>query len=84
MGQWDVYEWLKCKYECGIYTWFTPKDVEQGLREQGFTNGYLINIRTDLIKLSVANCIEYKDLDKTGLSNYKKVFRYKKANKNEI
>lgn len=79
MGQWDVYEWLKYQYEMGKRCWFTPKEIEKGLKDKGFTQGYLVMIRTDLIKLATANCIDYKDLDKTGLSNYNKVFRFKEV-----
>ena len=78
MGQWDVYEWLKNQFESGNLKWFTPREVEKGLKDAGFSEGYLKFIRTDLIKLAVSKIIEYKDLDKTGLSNYKKVFRFKK------
>lgn len=77
MGQYDVYDWLKSCYELEPERWFTPQDVMEGLRCRGLSNGYIMNVRTQLIKLAVADMVEYKDLDKRGISNYKKVFRYK-------
>lgn len=76
MGQYEVFKWLKMQAECGQTQYFTPQEVEKGLKAQGLSNGALQGIRRDLIKLSISKIILTQDLDKTGLNNYKRVFKY--------
>lgn len=78
MGQFDVYNWLKIRALIEPEKWYTIQEITRGLKENGLTNGALEGIRADCIKLSVSKCILIKDLDTTGLNNYKRVFKYGK------
>ena len=78
MGQFDVYMWLKCQFESGNVKWFTTQEIIQGLKQNGATNGMLKGVRIDCIKLYVSKDIKMLDLDKSGLNNYNRVFKYDK------
>ena len=78
MGQFEVYMWLKTQKEIGNDKYFTTKEIEKGLKDNGATNGMLKGIRVDCIKLVVNKDIIMLDLDKTGFNNYNKVFKYGK------
>lgn len=77
MGQYEVYIYLKNQWETGNKKWFTVDEVSQGVKDNGGTNGMLVGIRRDLIRLCVSKDLEFDDLDNHGITNYKKVFRYK-------
>jgi hypothetical protein len=76
MGQVEVFEWLKNQREGGRDCFFSIKEIEDGLRAVGNTDS-LIGLRGDVFRLCICDYVEYQDLDKTGLNNYKKVFRCK-------
>ena len=77
MGQPEVYEWLKFqRIVIKNEQYFTIAEVVQGLKDIGIKEG-LDYTRMHLIKLCVSKHVEYKDMDRHGISNYKKVFRFK-------
>ena len=79
LGQYEVYEWLKNRLESGDDRFFTPKDIELGMIAQGIgterRNGA---VRGDCFRLLSSGYLDMQDLDKSNLSNWKKVFRIKK------
>lgn len=77
MSQEDVYEYLKNRREMGDDSWFTPREVEDGLRMNGITTG-IGGVRGDLFRLYNYGLIEVNDLDTKGITNWRKVFRYKR------
>jgi hypothetical protein len=81
MGQIEVFEWLKKMRRCGDNNYFFPKDITKGLKNQGLTNGCLCNVRGDCFRLYQGGngCIEMKDFDKKGITNWKKAFRVKEV-----
>lgn len=80
MSQSDVFDWLVNKRSSGDDSYFLPKDIEKGLRDQGLTNGALCNIRGDCFKLwqQGNGCLEMFDRDHKGITNWLKCFRVKK------
>ena len=79
MGQREVFEWLKMMRLTGDERFFLPKEIEKGLRISGETNGCLCNIRGDCFRLYMngKGCIELKDFDTKGMTNWMKAFRIK-------
>lgn len=80
MGQVEVFEWLRDQRECGDDDFFYPKEIEKGLRSKGLSNGALEHIRGDCFRLwqSGNGCLEMKDFDLKGQTNWMKAFRVKK------
>jgi hypothetical protein len=78
MGQYEVYEWLRNARSSGNEQYFSSKEIEDGLKNNGCTDGQLSHTRGDVIRLYVSGYLELIDLDKTGLTNYKRFFRIKK------
>lgn len=80
MGQTEVFEWLKKKRISGDESFFYPREIEKGLKELGFSNGTLCNIRGDCFRLWQGGngCLELYDYDTTGSTNWMKGFRVKK------
>lgn len=73
MGQIEVYELLRSRRLTGDDTWFSVSDVEKLMREAGYTNGCIKNVRASLLTL-----YEYKYLDSkmvTQWSDWKRLFR---------
>jgi hypothetical protein len=81
MGQVEVFEYLVNKRSAGDHSYFLPKEIEKGLRDQGLTNGALCNIRGDCFKLwqQGNGCLEMFDADHKGITNWLKGFRVKKV-----
>ena len=80
MGQDQVFQWLKDQREMGIDEYFDPVEITKGLKNQGLSNGQLHGIRGDCFKLWMQGngCIEMKDFDRKGITNWMKRFRIKK------
>lgn len=80
MSQSDVFDWLKHKRSCGDLSYFLPKQIERGLRDQGLSNGALVNVRGDCFRLwqQGNGCLEMFDQDGKGMTNWMKSFRIKK------
>lgn len=78
MGQIEVYEWLKKQRSSGDLRYFTAKQVEKGLVEDGLTpsNGYTNgSVKVALLKLESAG---YLDARRQGkLTDYNRSFRLK-------
>jgi hypothetical protein len=78
MAQRDVYAWLKNRREMGDDSYWHPDEVKKNLREQNIPNGQLWVLYGDIIRLFQSGYLEMVDLDKSGFSNNKKVYRIKK------
>jgi hypothetical protein len=80
MSQDDVFQWLKDRRSSGDHSWFLPPEIRQGLKDKGLTNGALEHIRGDCFKLWMSGngCLEMKDFDRKGITNWSKAFRIKK------
>ena len=69
MSQSDVYNILKSDPT----RWFTCKEVKEILLSKGYSNGTIINVNNDLLKLATFNII----LTKMTLEiNSKRVYKY--------
>jgi hypothetical protein len=77
MAQRDVYEWLKYRREIGDNTYYHPEEIKKNLRIHNIPNRHLDVINGDIIRLFVSGYLEMVDLDKSGFSNNKKVYRIK-------
>jgi len=80
MGQFDVFDWLVNRRECGDDSFWDPVDIRKALKVQGFSNGCLEHLRGDCFKLWQGGngCLEMKDFDVKGMTNWMKRFRVKK------
>jgi len=78
MGQIEIYEWLKKQFRTGDVRYFTAKEIEKGLNDdglteaKGFSNG---NVKILLIKLEAYGYLDTKRKGK--LSDYNRTFRVK-------
>lgn len=76
MGQQDVLKYLEYHREKGE-GWLTAKQIEKGLRELGLSNGAIVGLHSDLLRLSAFNIIEMRSV---GLWDNHKEFRAHKSN----
>lgn len=74
MGQIEVYEFLKEKRGYSD-AWFSVADIEEGLKEKGYSNGTIGAVRGDVLRLEWSGYLEAKKKGK--LSDWKRVFRLK-------
>lgn len=79
MGQREVFDWLRNKRESGDDRYFLPKEIEMGLKAQGFSNGICEHLRGDCFRLWQRGngCLEMYDFDTKGRTNWLKAFRVK-------
>lgn len=75
MGQIEVYEFLKDKRALED-TYFSVKQVCEGLRERGFSNGILQGVRGDLLRLEWAGYLEVRYSNK--FDDWLRLWRLKK------
>lgn len=78
MGQIEVYEWLKRQMKTGDLRYFTAKEIEKGLNDEGLveSKGYVNgNVKILLIKLEAYGYLDTKRRGK--LSDYNRTFRIK-------
>ena len=79
MGEWDVLDWLVAKRKI-TEQWFKRKEIEEGLKAQGFTNGMLHGIWKNLIKLTLHGFIQCKVERTQSFYEDERLFRaYKKG-----
>lgn len=76
MGQVDVYLFLKKCRQLGDNSFYSVKQVEEALRNLGFTNGVLQGVRGDLTKLTVMGYLDTQNA--RGLSEWPGRFRLKR------
>jgi hypothetical protein len=75
MGQIEVYNYLKKMRLTGDHKYFSVREVEKGLKQQGYSNGVLDTVRGSLIKLEYWG---YVETIMTGeIRNWKRLFRIK-------
>lgn len=81
MGQAEVFEWLRNKRESGDDSFFYPQEIVKGLKLAGCSNGVIEHTRGDCFALWMSGngCLEMKDFDDRGMTNWKKAFRVKKS-----
>lgn len=58
--------------------WFRVKDVQEGLKDKGKSNGVLKGVSSDLLRLAVCGDLECRGI---GYWKHYKEFRAKKAKK---
>ena len=63
MGQIDVYFWLRNQRASGNHSYFTTRQVQDGLRADGKTNGTITGVRSDLIQLERTGFVEVSGYD---------------------
>lgn len=80
MSQSDVFDWLVNRRSSGDDSYFLPKEIMKGLKDQGLTNGALSGVRGDCFRLyqQGKGCLEMFDQDHKGITNWLKCFRVKK------
>lgn len=80
MGQSEVFDWLVNKRSAGDQSYFLPKEIAKGLKDQGFSDGVTEHLRGDCFRLwqQGNGCLELKDFDRKGITNWLKAFRIKK------
>lgn len=71
MGQRDVYDWLKKRREEGDQ-WYSKKEIEKALKDEGMSNGSLIGLSDDLFRIAQTKLVQMKG---EGVREYKVVFR---------
>jgi len=76
MSQSDVFQWLLNKRESGDLSYFLPKEIERGLRDQGLGSRN-DRVRGDCFRLwqHGNGCLEMFDQDQKGIDNWHKAFR---------
>lgn len=72
MGQEEVLAFLKAK-RIESDSWFNAKEVRQGLKDKGASNGVLKGVYDDLFRLGCFKRIEVKGIG--FLRQYKIIFR---------
>ena len=78
MGQVDVFFWLRNQRQSGDQRYFTVKQVQDGLRNQGKTNGTILGVRGDLLQLERMGYIEVSGYDeKKPWRDWQRSFRIK-------
>lgn len=75
MGQIEVYELLKNLRTCKDERFFCVREVENLLKEKGFSNGVLKNTRRSLMRLSLSGYLEVKMSGK--VTDWKRLYRIK-------
>lgn len=80
MSQSDVFNWLLMMRLSGDDSYFLPKEIMKGLKDQGLSNGALSGVRGDCFRLYQGGngCLEMFDRDYKGMTNWLKCFRVKK------
>jgi hypothetical protein len=80
MSQSDVLDWLVNRRLSGDDSYFLPKEITKGLKDNGLTNGALCGVRGDCFRLwqQGNGCLEMFDQDRKGMTNWLKCFRVKK------
>lgn len=71
MGQREVYDWLKKRREEGDQ-WYSKKEIEKALKDEGMSNGSLIGLSDDLFRIAQTKLVQMKG---EGVREYKVVFR---------
>lgn len=80
MGQLDVLQWLINQRAKGNHKYLTIKEIQKGLADQGFSNGVLKGVGSDLFRLNSTGYVEYKGI---GIWKHRKLFRVKDKYKNK-
>jgi hypothetical protein len=75
MGQIEVYNYLKKVRLCGNSEYLTIREIEKGLKEEGYTNGVISSVRGSLIKLEYWGYVETMMTGDTR--NWRRLFRIK-------
>lgn len=73
MGQSEILSFLQREYEKDKNKWFTPKEIIDGMQQNG-QNGGENRIHFCLMQLATFKMIDFKGV---GLWEHKKVFRFK-------
>lgn len=78
MGQFEVYEWLKNQREIGNESFFTPKEISEGVYGASESGKVRLPVWNDVVSLAVHGYLEFESKDKTGFNNFYKAYRIKK------
>lgn len=60
MGQVEVFEVLKKQRLTGNHNYFSVREIENLMKNEGYTNGCITKVRVNLIMLEQYDYVEYK------------------------
>jgi hypothetical protein len=75
LSQWDVVDILRKQRLTGNDSFFTVGEIEKLMKDEGFTNGTITNVRRNVLKLENCDILEYKTSGK--FSKWKFHYRIK-------
>lgn len=60
MGQREVYDWLKCQREFGNHSYFSIREIANGLKKNNMEGDVLKKVRSDIPPLLRAGFLEHR------------------------